>query len=185
MGKPALRHFREHYSLSHLLQDFYFVYGVWVPAYVLEKERVGRVLEITGRIQNVKIACYVHDFVVRFMDARWEDYTRHNRLNRHRKTDFAVGILEGFRKRLASPGKAAKGDDTGLCLMKAEDRELQSQVARRYPRLRQIRAAQTGRDEKVLQDGIRIGRNLVVHKGIEERGRDRNRNLLHYRNPRE
>ncbi|MBW2100434.1 MAG: DUF2786 domain-containing protein, partial [Deltaproteobacteria bacterium] len=35
VGTPALRHFREEYHLSGLLQDFYFVSGIWVSAYVL------------------------------------------------------------------------------------------------------------------------------------------------------
>ncbi len=39
-GKPCLRHFREDYRLSGLLQDFYYVFGVWVPAYVMEKGRM-------------------------------------------------------------------------------------------------------------------------------------------------
>ncbi|MBN2318808.1 MAG: DUF2786 domain-containing protein, partial [Acidobacteria bacterium] len=29
-GKPALRHPREEYHLAHLLQDYYFVHGLWV-----------------------------------------------------------------------------------------------------------------------------------------------------------
>jgi hypothetical protein len=37
VGRPALRHPREDYALANLLQEFYFVQGIWVPAYVLEK----------------------------------------------------------------------------------------------------------------------------------------------------
>jgi hypothetical protein len=178
VGTPALRHFREHYSLAHILQEFYFVYGVWVPAYVVEKERMGTVLEITGRTQNVKMARYVHDFVTRFVEGRWQDYNRHLRLNRHRKTDFAVGIVEGFRKRLQEQAKPDKKADAGLSLVKLKDRELEGLVAYRYPRLRQIQGRRLGRDERVHRDGVQIGRKLVLHKAIETRGGTEDRRLL-------
>lgn len=177
-GEPALRHFREHYGLANLLQEFYFVYGVWVPAYVCVRGRMGTVLEITGRIQNVKMACYVHDFLMRFIEGRWKDYTRHNKLNRYRKTDFAVGILEGFRKRLEEPARPERQADVSLSLIKVEDRELEKQVAYQYPRLRQIQGRRLRRDEGVHRDGINIGRNLIVHKAIEDRGRQASRKLL-------
>ena len=48
IGKPALRHFREEYHMAQLIQDYYFVEGVWVSAYVIEKGKMGRVLEISG-----------------------------------------------------------------------------------------------------------------------------------------
>ena len=63
VGKPALRHFREEYALARLLTDFYFVFGIWMPAYVVDKGKMGSVLEISGTVQNTKIAHYVYDFV--------------------------------------------------------------------------------------------------------------------------
>ncbi len=65
LGKPALRHWREDYHLAGLIQDFYFVQGIWVPAYVVDKEKMGRVLELSGTARNLKIAEYVLEFVRR------------------------------------------------------------------------------------------------------------------------
>ncbi len=177
-GRPALRHFREEYHLSNLLQDFYFVFGVWVPAYVLEKGKMGTVLEITGRTQNVKIARYVYDFVVRFTDFQWKEYTREERLSRSRKSDFAAGIIEGFRKRLGGqrdPEAEAVGTRS---LVKVKDKELEREVAARYPRLRQIRGSYVKRDPKVLKDGMKLGGKLVLYQGIEEQGSVRSGKLL-------
>ena len=39
IGKPALRHPKEDYFLANLLQNFYFVRGLWVSAYVLDREK--------------------------------------------------------------------------------------------------------------------------------------------------
>jgi hypothetical protein len=169
VGTPALRHYREHYRMAGLLQDYYFVYGVWVPAYVLEKGAMGTVLEITGRMENVKIGLYIHAFVNRFIDFQWEEYTKRKKLNRSRKTDFALGIIEGFRKKLDGAAEERGGGETPLSLVKAEDRGLEEDVAYRYPHLRKIRGWEVQRDEKVLRDGMEIGARLVIHKGVEER----------------
>jgi len=168
LGQPALRHSQEHYALSNLLQDFYFVCGVWVPAYVLDRARMGTVLEITGRRPNVKTASYVHDFVVRFIEARWKEYTGATFLNRHRKSDFGMGIIQGFRKNLADGATCAQNPDRGVSLVALKDRQLEKQVAYRYPHLRRVRGRAVRRDEKVIRDGVAIGRNLVLRKGIED-----------------
>lgn len=169
VGKPALRHSREHYALSNLLQEFYFVRGVWVPAYALDRARMGTALEITGRIHSVKTACYVHDFVMRFIEGRWKSYGGQRRLTRHRRTDFSVGIIQGFQKTLAVRKQAGKKPVGSSSVVPWKDGALDEQIAYRYPRLRQIRGRPLRADAKVIRDGVAIGRNLVVHRGIEER----------------
>ena len=94
LGAPRLRHFREAYHLAHLLQDFYFIQGMWIQAWVLKKGRMGRVLEISGTRKNVQIADYIHAAICRYIDDAWANYRRNKGLNRYRKTDFAVGIIE-------------------------------------------------------------------------------------------
>jgi hypothetical protein len=169
LGQPALRHFREDYALSNLLQDFYFVYGIWVPAYVLDKGKMGRVLEISGTIQNLKIACYVHDFVQRFIDFQWNNYKKDKRLNRYRKTDFAVGIIEGFRSKLELqvPNKTKKT----LALIELEDPLLEKYVSYKYPRTGKMKLEALRSDKAVLNDGIDIGKELVIYRGIEEKAK--------------
>ncbi|HSR11130.1 MAG TPA: DUF2786 domain-containing protein, partial [Thermodesulfobacteriota bacterium] len=89
IGAPALRHHAEDYSLANLLQDFYFVRGIWVSSYVLEKRKMGRAFEVSGTLSNVKIAAYVHDFVRRFIHTQWRAYNEGRGLNRSRRTDFS------------------------------------------------------------------------------------------------
>ncbi|KPK30224.1 MAG: hypothetical protein AMK69_03990 [Nitrospira bacterium SG8_3] len=171
VGRAALRHFREDYHLAGLLQDFYFVYGIWVPAYVLDKGKMGSVLEISGTIQNVRIASYVHDFVKRFIDSQWQGYNKKRGLNRYRKTDFAVGILKGFRSKLRMQNRERKRDGDQLRLVKIEDPLLQRHVDYRYPHTTSIRGKVLRGYKDVLRDGIGIGKKLVISKGITEKGR--------------
>jgi hypothetical protein len=171
VGYPALRHFREDYHLAGLLQDFYFVYGIWVPAYVLDKGKMGSVLEISGTIQNVRIASYVHDYVKRFIDSQWQRYNKKRGLNRYRKTDFAVGILEGFCSKLKSQDMQRKRHKGKLWLIKIEDPLLQEHVHYRYPYTASIRGKMYRGHKDVVRDGISIGKDLVISKGITEKGR--------------
>jgi len=182
VGRSALRHFREHYYLARLLQDFYFVQGLWVPAYVLEKGKMGNVLEITGTIQNIKLANYIYDFIQHFIDSQWHAYDKDNKLSRSRKTDFSVGILEGFRSKLESQRKQRKKDNDTLALIKIEDPLLLKHMAYKYPHTSTVRRRVASRDEQAVQDGIRIGKGLVISKGIEEKGKSR-RHLIDNKKP--
>ena len=171
LGRPALRHCREDYSLANLLEEFYFVHGIWMPAYVLEKGKMGNVLEISGTEQNVRLAAYVYDFVRHFIDAQWEAYNRHRRLNRYRKTDFALGIIVGFHSKLGSKSKKPKGAKESRALIWKDDPLLAEYVAYRYPRIRRSSGKPSRHNVNVLRAGKEIGKKLVVYQGIAERSR--------------
>ena len=170
VGSPALRHSREDYLLALLLQDFYFVRGIWVPAFVLDRAKMGRILELSGTRRNVRTASYVHDFVHNFIRLQWQAYNGNRRLNRQRRSDFAVGILQGFRSKLESIG-AESGQKPGenRALVRKDDPMLSRYFAWRYPRTSAIRRSPSTQDRNVLRDGREVGKGLVIHQGIEGR----------------
>ena len=170
VGRPALRHVREDYHLSSLLQDFYFVYGIWVTAYVIGKGKMGRVLEISGTVQNVRIGSYVYGFIKRFIDSKWHKYNKTKGLSRYRKTDFAVGIIEGFRSKLKLHTEKKTKIKNKLALIKIEDHLLQKHVDYKYPHTAGVRGKVLKKDKHVLKDGINVGKELVIFKGITEKG---------------
>jgi hypothetical protein len=169
LGKPALRHKRADYLLAHILNDFYFVQGIWVSAYVLGKGKMGRVLEINGTIRNIQIASYVYDYIQNFINAQWTDYNRDKELNHYRKTDFAVGILEGFRSKLTAQEKEKKSARMNRSLIKAEDPLFVNYLHYRYPRISTFNKSIYARDEKVVKDGKTIGKGLIISEGIMEK----------------
>lgn len=179
VGAPALRHFREAYDLAQLLQEFYYVQGLWIQTYVVEKGKMGRVLEISGTARNVRVAGYVHDYVCRFIDREWEAYrvAQDRALGRYRKTDFALGVVRGFRSTLLSQKDAGKAPETSRAVIEVRDPQLESYMRCRYPSIRTIRKKAVRRDVSVLQDGIRRGRRLVISEGISERDGDRGKFL--------
>jgi predicted SprT family Zn-dependent metalloprotease len=169
VGFPALRHHREDYHLANLLLDFYLIRGIWVTAYVIAKGKMGRVLEISGTAQNIKIAEYVHDFIRQFIGAQWLKYNDQKRLNRQRRTDFSVGIIEGFRDKLQSSTMAKKENKDIYAVMKKGDPLLERYFKYKYPRTASVKSSRSHQDSRVLRDGIKIGNKLVIAKGICER----------------
>lgn len=168
IGKPALRHFRESYYITRLLTDFYFVEGIWVSSFVVEKGKVGKVFEISGTSQNLKISSYVYDFVNRYIDNQWRDYKKDKKLNRYRKTDFAIGIIEGFRAKLDNRKDSSNLKSESKEIVNVKDFGLIDYYNKRYPRQRTMQRASSSHNRTILEDGFIIGKKLVISKGIED-----------------
>ncbi|MEE8400426.1 MAG: DUF2786 domain-containing protein [Desulfobacterales bacterium] len=179
VGKPALRHRREVYHLASLLLDFYFIEGIWVSAYVLEKSKMGRVLEISGTPHNVDIAGYIHDFVQNYSDAQWKVYNKDKGLNRYRKTDFAIGIIAGFRSKLESRYATGKKAREQFALIKAGDPILKTYISHRYPHTSKVSPSGALQDKRVIEDGIQVGEKMIISKGITTKGGFENRLIEH------
>ena len=181
LGTPRLRHFREAYHLAHLIQDFYFVQCMWIQAWVVEKDRMGRVLEISGTRKNITIAEYVHDTLCRYIDSAWDDYRRGEGLNRYRKTDFAVGIIQGFTTTLQQASISADRSNSAGLPVRIEDHALTRYVGHRYPHVRSYRKQGAGHDPRVLADGTEKGKKLIIAKGIARSDGFRDRRLEYHR----
>jgi hypothetical protein len=172
VGKPTLRHPRQDYYLATILRDFYFVEGVWVTAYVLEKGKMGRVLEISGTPHNVDIARYIHSFVEHYIHSQWLQYSKDRGLNHHRKTDFAIGILEGFTAKLSSQQEQQAGPTGSFAVVTVKDPQLEAYVDYRYPHTTTLRRAASIQDERVIIDGMLIGEKMIISKAITEKKTD-------------
>ena len=178
LGRPALRHPREAHLLANLLQEYYFVRTIWASAYVLDRDRMGRVLEISGTVANVRVAHYVHDFVSRCMAAEWERYRPAGHRSREDRSAFAVGLLTGFAEKLHAQ-RAAGGPVTPAgALLKLKDVRLDAYFARRYPAVHKGRANGWAPDAAVFEHGRSRGRALVIHRGVAAAARSHERRLL-------
>jgi hypothetical protein len=176
LGKPALRHFKEAYFLANLLQDFYFVQGIWVPAFVVAKGRMGRVLEISGTPVNVSQARYVFDFVKGYIERGWQALVVAQRLTRYQKSDFAVGIIEGFRHKLAQR-QLPDRRPAQKALIRQPDPRLSAYLHQRYPRTSQIQRGGRRQDADLFHRGFEAGKKMVLHRGITQRAPASNRKL--------
>jgi len=165
-GRPALRHTREEYQLAVLVTRNWEAYGIWVPAWVVERECLGTVLELSGTAAQVKLAGYVHEFVRRHIAAEWARYDHGRRLGARRRTDFGCGVIEGFRGTLDHGGK---NPGVGKAVVRTgQDPMFAGYLAARYPRRTTIRRGGGSVDPNVHRDGVRAGERLVINKGIED-----------------
>ena len=172
VGQPALRHPKEAYFLANLIQDFYFVRGLWICAYVRGKGKMGRVLEISGSIENIKLASYVYDFIRHYIDSQWSLYNKTKEFNRYRKSDFAVGVIEGFRSKLTSYTHQHNKIKTYLVVVRKTDSLLAQYFRYKYPHTVNIRKKVSHQNQTIVEDGKKIGKKLVITKGVEDRKSD-------------
>ncbi|MFC1876337.1 hypothetical protein ACFL2E_03570 [Thermodesulfobacteriota bacterium] len=77
---------------------------------------------------------YVYDFVKNTIDMHWRRYNRQGMLNRYRKTDFAVGLIEGFCNKLAARKQTSSDRETTTALITMEDPMLGAYMSHKYPR---------------------------------------------------
>ena len=127
---------------------------------------MGRVLEISGTGQNVRIASYINDFIRHFISSQWVQYNRKRCLNRFRRTDFAVGVIQGFRSKLNQETLKIIEAEDNQSLMKIHNAELEEHIHYKYPRISRIKGRALKNNKSVLKDGISLGKELVVYKGI-------------------
>lgn len=167
LGRPALRHAREEHALANLLMEYYFVRSIWASAYVLEHARMGRVLEISGTVENVRVAHYIYDFVGRHIEFEWLRYQPGKAVVRGDRSAFAVGVLSGFAEKLRAQRVEAQRPGQGQALVKVEDPQLKDYFSRRYPHITRGRGGSMVRDEAVFEEGRSRGRTLVIHRGVD------------------
>ncbi len=162
-GSPALRHNRFDYQLAALLQDFYFVVPMWVSAYVVDRQKMGRVLELSGTPRNLRTALFVAGFMRRVVIEEWAGYGSAGRRSRRPPLDFAVGLLQGFRSKLEA-GMAAQSPLSGnrYPLVRVVDPELAAYTGRRYPRTVGVYRSARNVDPRLLSAGRAIGSRLVL-----------------------
>lgn len=170
VGAPALSHAVEEYALATLLREYYFVETVWVPAYVLHRGKMGKILELSGTEANARMAEYVHEFLHRTILDQWRLFQGHRRLHRHRRTDFALGLLSGFRERLEAQTKGLEANHGPAgALIRCGDPHLEKYLRERFPRLRKFGRGGRQLDEAIHRAGQAAGRKTVLAKPIDLR----------------
>ncbi len=169
VGLPALRHYQDDYELANLLQDHYFVRGIWVRAYVTDREKMGRVLEISGTIKNVSIARHVHTVLSRKIKSEWTRYRAENEAPARARLDFILGIIRGFEQKVSGQIEKLTADPDSGALIRLGDSQLESYFKQRYPRTRNINRRARQKYAEALIDGQRIGRRIVISKALVDK----------------
>jgi hypothetical protein len=171
VGEPALRHHQDEYEMANLLQDCYFVQGIWVRAFVVSKGKPGRVLEISGTPKNVSLARHAHAVLTRTIKSEWGTYKTDRRVPARARLDFALGIIEGFRQKMDRQVRQLSTHPDTRALIRIRDVQLETYFRLRYPRTRTFSRTSRQRCADAEAAGKEIGRRLTISKAVENNTR--------------
>jgi predicted SprT family Zn-dependent metalloprotease len=148
--------------LGNLLSEHFFVEVIWVPAYRTHEQKRGSVLEAIGSSENLALAAYVYDFLVRSAERLWRTHKSEQgiREDRERMAYFA-GVMSGFAQKLKVQARAHKAD--GLIFQPHE--KLAAYTRKRHPYMRTVSHAGHRRGDAFAQ-GEQAGRNVLLHRGV-------------------
>jgi hypothetical protein len=196
MCEPAKRHPRYIMVIANILQRFFFVEIVWSPAWVVSRQCVGNVAEMSGQPHDIEFAGYVFDFIQATIRAQWAQARRQHSFSGREFQQFALGATNGFFSKLegdrrmlseriqAERNVASAGPSKRpyVCtdLVNVADPRLSDYVKRRYGKLRSI-----GRPGWIRKNsyyvGKKIGEKMVLHRGLESASTISGRMLPHHR----
>lgn len=185
--EPARRHPRHVLLIANILQRFFFVEAVWIPAWVVSKGCVGNVPEISGRPHDVEMALYVFDFIENTIRRQWDMARGAHGFTGRDYRQFALGVASGFysqleeeRRRLSERIHAEQRAETRAGLFRGRpcmdlvnifDPALGAYVRQRYGRLRSI--GRPGLSLRASYDaGRKVGREMVLSRGLESSSND-------------
>ncbi len=163
VGEAALRHSEEEKTLGGILSKHFFVRGLWIPAFLVERAAWGTVLEICGTRENVEMAVYVHGFLQTTTLRLWEQHgVGHTRTALAR---FRAGAYLGFFQKLNE--QATRHAETGLVWV--GDPGVNAVFEQLHPHIRNVRSSGFRRDSD-YQEGKLAGRGIVLNRPIASTG---------------
>ena len=162
LGEPTGRMQSHQHHLSAILGRFFFVEAIWVSVHRPLLGRPGTVLEVCGTRENVEMASYVHDFLLRSAEHAWRQHQRAARISSDRdRRSYLTGVMRGFYEKLEAQQKTNRQE--GLVWVK--DNGLTGYFHARYPKQRTIRSTARARPDAYAH-GKQAGSKLVIHKPV-------------------
>ena len=204
VGPVFRRRLNHHHMLALVLQDFYAVNVIWVPsplpveaaggkggsgafagsgavegkggsgAFAGELEW-GMTLELCGRVRDVRLAGYAHDYITRYIEQSWQALPTPMRRGQNGRRDFATGVLGGFREALEGQNQRPEC----RALVRQQDPELNAFYERRHPRVSSRSGGRLQLNHDLVNAGKDAGRQLRIRPGVDGGGAAAGGRLLH------
>jgi hypothetical protein len=166
LGKPTGRVQAHQQHLASLLLEHFFVRAIWVSTYDPLADKKGTVLEICGRPENLQMAEFVHDFVLRTAERLWRAHKKAHRITSDReRRAFIAGAVSGFSAKLRE--KRAEAQREGLVWV--GDAGVAAYMRRRHPRTRTCRGSEQSHADAYAR-GQSAGRTIVLSRPVSSGG---------------
>jgi hypothetical protein len=173
LGKPSGRVPAHERALGALLTEHFFVEGIWLQVFRPLDGKTGTVLELCGRPENLKMAAFVHGFLLGTIERLWKEHKRARgvRSNRDRRA-FLSGAVAGFEAKLSQREQHARAEG----LVWVRDTQAQAYLGRRYPRT--VRTRYSSRQgAEAYSEGHDAGGGIVLSKPVESSSSGRAKGL--------
>ena len=171
LGETLYRKNRVQLRLAHILHAFFEVRVLWHYSPSLFGDKVGSVMTVYGTPPRLRIAKYVYDCLVSFLDTAWTNYCREHadsaRIRcRNARRDFQLGLLDGIVETLWN---STPPETSSTALVETRGR-LADFFAKRNPRTSPIRGRGLMVNRLLHGDGQEIGRRFTIKPGLENEG---------------
>lgn len=168
VGEVRARHAAYESELAAILNDFFFVQIIWANGYDPRTLCRGRVLELYGTRFNLDMAEYVHRYVTGLLPALWEDYRAPRDLPRRgHRLSYYSGVLRGLHDKLRQQDRYFR---TERALVWAGDPRLTEFFRHHHPHIA-YQSHTRARVSATYLDGMRQGKEIVIHRPISTTGR--------------
>lgn len=163
-----------HRAIAALLIDHFQVEVVLATTYDAAAGADYRCLDIIGRPGQVKVAEYLFHFLTNRLEMLWEKQRQlRPGAGRTGKNSYRLGLLKGFREKLAgakkelnSGEKPGPNSNAANLPVRRNDPERDRFLAGRYPKLRSSRGRSVSIDPEQYRAGQEAGRNLELRAGL-------------------
>ena len=156
-------------SIAAILRDFFHVQVIISRQFDARTGENPRVMELMGVRDNLAVAEYVHHFLMGRLPLLWQEHRKRTRAGGREKNSYWLGVLNGFRLKLADQEKAEaerERKECGADLIRTDDPGLVRYCRSRHPWLRTVRRSGPRLRADSFQAGQEEGKRLVLHKGV-------------------
>ena len=177
-GRKQLAAYRR--AICAILRDYFYVQVVCSSLYNPHLNETSKTIELLGREENVPVAEHCYHFLEERLAFLWsQNGARFSGHARTARNSYYLGLLRGFAEKLSHQlnlNDSRQHEDlhkTPGALVLARDRQLQSFISRRFPRLRKIsnHGARIYRD--TYNEAVATGHTITLHRAMEEHTDDR------------
>ncbi len=175
------------HKICAILLRFFYVKVVTASLYDPLLDTQHKTIELFGRQENVAIGEYCYAFLAGQLVSLWrQNRARIGGKGIRARNSYYLGLLQGFYDKLQAQetlrdatvpaqtnDEKKDGDQKHLtALVIAEDRALDRFVGMRFPRLRRRSGTGAMIYRETYEQGRTDGSQIVMHKGVSERGRE-------------
>jgi hypothetical protein len=164
----------EESTIFSILNAHFMVRAVFSTLYDAEDLAEYKVVELLGAHENVLMAEYVYHFLSKQLDTLWLQYRFRTWQPASMRRSYMLGVLEGFRKKLAESAAAEAKTDASesastQALLRLADQQLDRFVETRFPRVSTRTFGGGAHYRDSFNAGVSDGASITLHRGVSER----------------